>query len=50
MNKFEIKQYVERVYGIGVIKVNTQVIQGKMKVLFLSQSPLLKSPLSQSLP
>jgi len=31
MGKFELKQYLERVYGLGVIKVNTQVTQGKMK-------------------
>lgn len=29
--KYEIKQYVKKIYGLEVIKVNTMVYQGKMK-------------------
>lgn len=29
--KYEVKEYLEKVYGIGVIKVNTQVYAGKWK-------------------
>jgi len=29
--KFELKQYLARVYGLGIIKVNTQIVHGKMK-------------------
>lgn len=29
--KYEIKQYVKKLYGLEVIKVNTMIYQGKMK-------------------
>lgn len=29
--KYEIKQYLKKLYGLEVIKVNTMVYQGKMK-------------------
>uniref|UniRef100_A0A6B2LV15 Large ribosomal subunit protein uL23m n=1 Tax=Arcella intermedia TaxID=1963864 RepID=A0A6B2LV15_9EUKA len=31
MNKYEIKQYLNKIYGLDVIKVNTVVYGGKWK-------------------
>ena len=39
-NKVEIKQAVEKMYGVNVAKVNTLRVMGKQKVRFTKAGPL----------
>jgi ribosomal protein L23 len=42
MNKYEIKEYLTKLYGFSIKKVNTMIVEGKRKKLgkpFLSQLP-----------
>jgi len=39
-NKVEIKQAVEKMYGVNVTKVNTSRVMGKMKVRFTKAGTL----------
>jgi ribosomal protein L23 len=42
MNKYEIKEYLSKLYGFSIKKVNTMIVEGKRKKMgkpFFSQLP-----------